>query len=109
MKLFEKNLQELENHICSPRVSHIKPRFYARAVQIRDDEGEVSNAAGLTVNNYEVPNAGGQTANVNVGVVGGPDVITTALALREIPVFAGAGINPGGKTTYIGAGIRHSF
>ena len=83
--------------------------LYARAVQIRDDEGEASNAAGLTVNNFEVPGAGGQTANVNVGVVGGPDVVTTALGLREIPVFAGAGLNAGGKTTYIGAGIRHSF
>ena len=72
--------------------------LYARAVQIRDDEGTASNAAGFS------PQAG-----VNVSVVGGPDVIATALGLRETPVFAGAGINPGGKSTYIGAGVRHSF
>lgn len=72
--------------------------LYARAVQIRDDEGQSSNAAGFTL--------GGSPIG---GVVGGPDVIATALGLRETPVFAGAGINPGGKTTYIGAGVRHSF
>lgn len=72
--------------------------LYARAVQIRDDEGQESNAAGFTP-------GGGAT----VSVVGGPDVIATALGLRETPVFAGAGINPGGKSTYIGAGVRHSF
>jgi len=31
------------------------------------------------------------------------------LGFREVPLFAGAGINPGGKTTYVGAGIRHVF
>ena len=66
---------------------------YARAVQIRDDEGQASSAAGFPVG----------------PVVGGPDVIATALGFRENPVFAGAGINPGGKSTYIGAGVRHSF
>ena len=72
--------------------------LYARAVQIRDDEGQESNAAGFT--------PGGP---VSISVVGGPDVIATALGLRETPVFAGANINPGGKSTYIGAGVRHSF
>lgn len=67
--------------------------LYARAVQIRDDEGQASGAAGFSVG----------------PIVGGPDVIATALGLRETPVFAGAGINPGGKSTYIGAGVRHSF
>lgn len=73
--------------------------LYARAVQIRDDEGTASDAAGFKVSGV-VPVG---------GVVGGPDVISTALGLRETPVFAGAGINPGGKATYIGAGVRHSF
>lgn len=68
--------------------------LYARAVQIRDDEGEAYNGAFN-------PALG--------GIVGGPDVIATAFGFRETPVFAGAGINPGGKTTYIGAGVRHSF
>lgn len=64
---------------------------YARVAQIRDDEGTAANAG------------------FGVDVQGGPDVIATALGLRETPVFAGAGINPGGKTTYVGAGIRHTF
>ena len=72
--------------------------LYARAVQIRDDEGQASNAAGFTLGGTPIG-----------PVVGGPDVVATALGLREIPVFAGAGINPGGKSTYIGAGVRHSF
>ena len=68
--------------------------LYARAVQIRDDEGTAADAGFV----------GGA-----VLVQGGPDVVATALGLRETPVFAGAGLNPGGKSTYIGAGIRHSF
>ncbi|MBP7484220.1 MAG: porin [Aquabacterium sp.] len=68
--------------------------LYARAVQIRDDEGTASDAGFL----------GGAAL-----VQGGPDVVATSLGLRETPVFAGAGINPGGKATYIGAGVRHSF
>lgn len=68
--------------------------LFTRVVQIRDDEGQASTGAAL----------------VGVGpVVGGPDVIATALGFRETPVFAGAGINAGGKATYIGAGIRHTF
>jgi predicted porin len=73
--------------------------LYARAVQIRDDEGDLADAG------FRVGPGSALTANVQ----GGPDVIATALGLRETPVFAGAGINPGGKTTYIGAGVRHSF
>ena len=68
--------------------------LYARAVQIRDDEGTASDAGFL----------GGAAL-----VQGGPDVVATSLGLRETPVFAGAGINPGGKATYIGAGVRLSF
>ena len=68
--------------------------LYARAVQIRDDEGTASDAGFL----------GGAAL-----VQGGPDVVATSLGLRDTPVFAGAGINPGGKATYIGAGVRHSF
>jgi predicted porin len=68
--------------------------LYARAVQIRDDEGTAADAGFV----------GG-----NVLVQGGPDVVATSLGLRETPVFAGAGLNPGGKSTYFGAGIRHTF
>lgn len=81
--------------------------LYARAVQIRDDEGKATNAAGFTTRLPLGPN--GALVSVPATVVGGPDVVATALGLRETPVFAGAGINPGGKSTYIGAGIRHSF
>lgn len=71
--------------------------LYARAVQIRDDEGQAADAG------FVIPGVGA------VSVYGGPDVVATALGLRETPLFAGAGINPGGKSTYIGAGLRHSF
>jgi predicted porin len=66
--------------------------LYARVVQIKDDEGTAADA--------------GTTAGP---ITGGPDVISTAFGFRETPVLGGAGINPGGKTTYVGAGIRHVF
>jgi predicted porin len=65
--------------------------LFARAVQIRDDEGKAADAG------------------VGAPIQGGPDVIATAFGFRETPVFAGAGINPGGTARYVGAGIRHSF
>lgn len=68
--------------------------LFARFVQIKDDEGESSDV-GFN------PAFGGMT--------GGPDVVATAFGFRETPIFAGAGINPGGKSTYFGAGVRHSF
>ncbi len=64
---------------------------FTRFVQVRDDEGSASSTG------------------VSVAMVGGPDVVGVAFGLREVPLFAGAGINPGGKSTYVGAGIRHSF
>lgn len=64
--------------------------LFARFVQVRDDAGEAANAGGFNV-------------------LGGPDVIATTFGFRETPLFAGAGINAGGKATYVGAGIRHSF
>ena len=71
--------------------------LYARAVQISDDEGKLANAG------FVHPTFG------QVNIQGGPDVVATSLGFRETPVFAGANINPGGKATYIGAGVRHSF
>lgn len=65
--------------------------LFARAVQIRDDEGNAADAG------------------VGAPIQGGPDVIATVFGFRETPVFAGAGINPGGTARYVGAGIRHSF
>ena len=65
--------------------------LFARVVQIRDDEGKAADAG------------------VGAPIQGGPDVIATAFGFRETPVFAGAGINPGGTARYVGAGIRHSF
>ncbi|RZI82114.1 MAG: porin [Rubrivivax sp.] len=68
--------------------------LYVRAAQIKDDEGTAASAGLATVGNT---------------VVGGPDVISTSFGFRETPVFAGANLNPGGRTTYVGAGVRHSF
>jgi predicted porin len=68
--------------------------LFARFVQIRDDAGDAAN--------------GGFSAALG-NVQGGPDVVATSFGFRETPLFAGAGINPGGKATYFGAGIRHSF
>ncbi|MDI1258481.1 porin [Aquabacterium sp.] len=65
--------------------------LYTRAVQVRDDEGTAASMG------------------IAAPVVGGPDVIATAVGFRETPLFAGANINPGGKSTYFGVGIRHSF
>lgn len=69
---------------------------FARFVQIKDDEGEQADA-------------GFRAGPATLAVQGGPNVVATALGFRETPVFAGAGINPGGKATYVGAGIRHTF
>jgi predicted porin len=74
--------------------------LYARFAQIKDDEGEAADAG------FRVTQSGVTT---NVNLVGGPDVIATSLGFRETPVFAGAGLNAGGKATFAGVGIRHSF
>lgn len=66
--------------------------LFTRVGQIKDKQGDAF--------------ATGGTAG---SVVGGPDVIGVATGFRETPVFAGAGINPNGKTTYVGLGVRHSF
>jgi len=64
---------------------------YVRGAQIKDDEGTAADAGLLST------------------VSGGPDVVSASLGFRETPVFAGAGINAGGRATYFGAGIRHTF
>jgi len=69
--------------------------LFTRVGQIRDDQGTPFAATAL--------GAAGPS------VAGGPDVIGVATGFRETPIFAGANINPDGKTTYIGMGIRHSF
>jgi predicted porin len=68
--------------------------LFARAVQVRDDEGEASSVGIAAIGN---------------NMVGGPDVIATSFGFRETPLYAGGNINPGGKSTYFGAGIRHTF
>lgn len=40
---------------------------------------------------------------------GGPDVVFAATGVREVPVAAGAGISPDGRTTVIAVGVRHNF
>lgn len=69
--------------------------LFTRFGQIKDDQGTPFAATAL--------GAGGPS------VAGGPDVIGVNTGFRETPIFAGAGINPNGKTTYIGLGVRHSF
>lgn len=64
--------------------------LFARVGQIKDTKGDVYTGGGTPI-------------------VGGPDVVGVNFGFRETPVFAGAGINPDGKTTYVGLGIRHSF
>ncbi|RZL03255.1 MAG: porin [Rubrivivax sp.] len=68
--------------------------LFARVGQIKDSEGSA----------FPYTAGGSPTA-----ALGGPDVLGVAMGFRETPVFAGANINPGGKTTYVGLGIRHSF
>lgn len=72
--------------------------LFARVGQIKDSEGNAFP--------YTVTTTGG---TVNTAALGGPDYLGVAMGFRETPLFAGAGINPGGKTNYVGLGIRHSF
>lgn len=62
--------------------------LYARYGYLKDDAG---NAA-----------LGGQLS-------GGPEPILVGTGLREVPVWNGVGVNPGGKSTTLGVGIRHTF
>lgn len=39
----------------------------------------------------------------------GPDVVLPSTGIREVPVLAGAGISPDGKTSLLGVGVRHNF
>lgn len=71
--------------------------LFARVGQIKDSEGTAYSYNALT------------PAPVAQSALGGPDVLGVAMGFRETPIFAGANINPGGKTTYVGMGIRHSF
>lgn len=43
------------------------------------------------------------------GLSGGPDFIGVLLGYRELPVFAGGGITPGGRTSTAAIGVRHNF
>lgn len=40
---------------------------------------------------------------------GGPEPILVSTGLREIPVWNGIGANPGGKSSVVSVGLRHSF
>lgn len=68
--------------------------LFARVGQIKDSQGDA----------YAYTVAGNPAA-----IVGGPDYVGVAMGFRETPIFAGANINPDGKTSYVGMGIRHSF
>ncbi|MBC7700201.1 porin [Aquabacterium sp.] len=64
--------------------------LFTRVGQIKDSKGDVYSGGGPAI-------------------VGGPDVVGVNFGFRETPIFAGAGLNPDGKTTYVGLGIRHTF
>lgn len=65
--------------------------LYTRLGWLKDDEG----------NSILV----GPGARLN----GGPEPFLVATGLREVPVWNGVGVNPGGKSTTFGVGIRHTF
>lgn len=62
--------------------------IYTRYGWLKDDKGK-SLAGGL--------------------INGGPEPLLVASGLREVPVWNGVGVNPGGKSTTFGVGIRHTF
>ncbi len=64
--------------------------LFTRVGQIKDSMGDAYTGGGPTI-------------------VGGPDVVGVNFGFRETPIFAGAGLNPDGKTTYVGFGVRHTF
>ena len=53
----------------------------------------------------------GQTAQTSGGVPlrGGPLSLLGPLGISEVPVFSGAGLSIGGRTTIASVGLRHSF
>lgn len=69
-------------------------------------EYEVSKRTVLYSRLGQVKDSAGQTV---AGLSGGPDFIGVLLGYRELPLFAGAGITPGGRTTTAAVGVRHSF
>lgn len=69
-------------------------------------EYEVSKRTVLYTRLGQVKDSAGNTVQ---GLAGGPDFIGVLLGYRETPVFAGAGVTPGGRTSTVAMGIRHSF
>lgn len=72
--------------------------LYSRLAVAEDRQGDLLPIPGVTA-------AGLRPINV----AGGPDAVLTALGLRETPAFNGVGISPGGRTSILALGIRHSF
>ncbi|MEF7616414.1 porin [Aquincola sp. MAHUQ-54] len=65
--------------------------LYTRYGYLKDDEGRT-----LPV-------------SATAGINGGPEPLLVATGLREVPVWNGVGVNPGGKSTSFSIGIRHTF
>lgn len=65
--------------------------LYTRVGWLKDDEGN-----SLLV---------GPGARLN----GGPEPFLVSTGLREVPVWNGVGVNPGGKSTTFTVGVRHTF
>lgn len=64
---------------------------YFRAGSVKDDRGNVVSSNGP------------------VTVAGGPLALLTQLGVAEVPLFSGAGIHIGGRTSIAAVGLRHAF
>lgn len=69
-------------------------------------EYELSKRTVLYSRLGQVKDSAGKTVG---GLSGGPDFIGVLLGYRELPVFAGGGITPGGRTSTAAIGVRHNF
>lgn len=65
--------------------------LYTRYGWLKDDEGNSSRVSA--------------TGFLN----GGPEPFLVSTGLREVPVWNGVGVNPGGKSTTFTVGVRHTF
>ena len=73
--------------------------YFSKRTSLYTRIGQVKDTAGNQVN----------TSLNGATVIGGPMSGLVSLGSTEIPVFAGAGVNAGGKTSYASIGIRHQF
>lgn len=111
---------ELQSYAFGVRAPVGKMAYIAQVSQVRfknytkgKDTGlmlgaeyEVSKRTVLYTRLGQMKDSAGNTVQ---GLAGGPDFIGVLLGYRELPVFAGGGVTPGGRTSTAAVGIRHSF